>query len=301
MGPSDVFWIAALTAPDLAAMPLCDREGGQPSFRAGPFLGERLRYRRSGACLVAAEKRAGNGLVSLRRSGGPTAWQVDHLALPQEGDSPLCDLLAAASAYAARRGAERLFLHLPEEWDIQKEACRSGFTVSSQVLLMILRGRRALAGDTPALALRRRAPADDLSLFRLHNACTPAEVRYKVGLTLQQWKDAQAPRSRSTRELVLTQDGQSRAWLRLDRHRRWTKVRMEVHPDYPIDMQSVVGYLARLSPQRGILWEVPEYQGWLHFALERMGFEVSGCYRLLVRSLAPMVREPAWAPAPTSV
>jgi hypothetical protein len=211
------------------------------------------------------------------------------------------ELLEAASAYAGRRGAERLFLKLPDEWDIQKLASLSGFIPSYQTLLLTLPGRSPLYKEEPLLNTRLRRPADDHALFRLHNACTPAEVRHKTGMTLHQWKDAEEPATRRTRELVLEPEGDPAAWLRLDYHQGWTKVRTLTLPNAAVDMPSLVAYAVKAGKRRGILWEVPEYQADLHLLLERMGFEVSGCYRLMVKSLAPMVKKPAWAPAPTSV
>ncbi|MBI4201502.1 MAG: hypothetical protein HY532_00105 [Chloroflexi bacterium] len=262
---------------------------------------ERLRAKRSSITLVATERWKFEGMVSARRAAGPSAWVIDHLVLPEGDGGPLSELLQSASSAAALRGAERLLLRLPEEWDLQKLACRSGFVVSHQVLQLTLPGRSPLYQQKAAFATRLRRPVDDMALFRMYNACTPAEVRFKTGLTLNQWKDAQEPAGRRTRQIVIEQQGAAACWVRTDTRRGWRRVHAMTDPQSALDLPALVAYVTRLAGRRRILWEVPEYQADLHLLLERMGFEVSGCYRLLVNSLAPMVRERAWSPVPTSV
>lgn len=300
LGLMDTLRVAALRSPDLAAFPPYAAAAPQPALGSYAFVFERLRYRRSSVALVALDQGRLAGLASARKRSGPTTWFVDHLALPG-GDASLCELLGSVSEYATKHGVERLFLRLPDEWDIQKLACQSGFVVSTQVLLATLPGRSPLYKDGPAVQARVRRSEDDHGLFRLYNACTPAEVRYKTGLTLQQWKDGEEQKTRRTREVVVTHDDDVVAWVRLDYHQGWTKVCAMTHPRGQVDIPSLVAYVVRSGGRKGIVWEVPEYQADLHLLLERMGFEISGCYRLLVNSLAPMIKEPAWAPAPTSV
>ncbi len=294
--------LAASGSPDLAAASFSYAGDGRRSgLAAYAIIWERLRYRRSSVALVVSVNGKLLGMVSARRGSGPTAWFVDHLMLPGGDDAPLCDLLEAASTYAGKQGAERLFLRVPDEWYLQKLAYQSGFTALSQVLVLTLPGRSLLYKEEPRLATRVRRAADDLALFRLYNACTPAEVRYKTGMTLQQWKDALEPSGQRTRELVVESEGEVVGWIRMDVQSGCVKVRTLTLSTEAVDMPSLVAYVVRASSKRDILWEASDYQADLHLLLERMGFEVSGCYRLMVNSLALVVKEQAWAPAPTSV
>lgn len=301
LGLMEIMRAAAQGPPDLAALPTRAAAGGQPPLRGYALALERIRYKRSSVGLASIEKGKLLGIVSARQGKGPTAWTVDHLAVLEEDNGALGELLGAASASAAKRGAERLLLRLPDEWTLQKAVAQAGFAATTQVLLLTLPGRSPLSKEEPLLNTRLRRVGDDHALFRLYNACTPAEVRFKIGLTMQQWRDAEEPETRRTRQLVVERGGEIAAWLRFDDHYGWKRVRTMLRPAEILDPSSLVTYVVRSGGRRGVLWEVPEYQTELHLLLERMGFEVSTCYRLMVKTLAPMIKERAWAPAPTTV
>ena len=297
---TDVVRIAALRGADWAVRPTAARVGGQRLFSPTAFLWDRFRVRRRSGAWVSVEKGRINGLVSARACSGPTAWMVDHMVTPQWDEKPCCELLETAAAYAGRRGAQRLLLNIPDEWHHVEMVRHSGFIHCAQVFLLTLPGRGPLLGVEPVDAFRPRSSGDDHSLFRLYNAATPASVRSRIGVTLEQWKDAQQPRRSGTRELVLEHAGDIKAWLRLDHRRRWTAARLTIHPDWKGDLSSVVALALAAKGSRSIWWEVPESQETLRLLLERVGFEIAGSYRIMVKSLAARVKEPALASAATS-
>ena len=301
LSPVDVARIAVLRGPDWAAKPVGIPSGRHPSFSAPAFLLERVRLRCNGTCFVSLNKGGLAGLASIRKGSGPTAWFVNHLVAARCQEDLMCDLLGKGAAYAGRRGGERLFLNAPEEWDIQETMCISGFHPSVQVSALTLPGRIPLLGVEPAQGFRPRSAADDHPLFRLYNAFTPASVRADTGMTLQQWKDAQEPRSRRTRELVLEEGGDVKAWLRMDHHRLWTKVVLTASAALQGCLPSIVAFVLNECQSRTLWWEVPEYEEGIRLLLERLGFEASGRYRLMVKSLVRMVTEPARAAVSTSV
>jgi len=225
---------------------------------------------------------------------------VDHLVTPLWDEEPCCDLLERAAGHAGRRGAEQLFLYLPDEWRLLATVRHSGFIARTQVFLLTLPGRSPLLGVEPIQGLRPRVSGDDYPLFRLYNSTTPGEARFGAGLTLQQWKDAQEPRRKGTRELVLEQGGAVVGCVRLDRFRTWIKVRLTIHPEWGRDPGTFVAFILAEKGSRAVCFEVPEYQGALRLLLERVGFEVVGSYQLVVKSLAARVTEPSLAPAPTA-
>ena len=154
-----------------------------------------------------------------------------------------------------------------------------------------------MVGDTPVQRYRPRLAGDEHSLYRIYNATTPSEVREATGLTLQQWADAQEPRSKRTRELVVEEDGEIMAWVRLDPHRRYVRVQSMVDPVWGGSLRSLVALVLEEVGSRRVLWEVPAYQESLRLTLEHVGFQMSGTYRLMVRLLVVQVKEPAGAPA----
>lgn len=295
----DAVRIAALKGPDWAIGYAPANLGGQRFFSPPAFLWERVRRSRQRSAWASVEKGRISGLAAAGPCAGPTAWMVDHLVTPK-GDDELCgNLLERAAAYAGRKGAETLFLRLPDEWHLVDIARHSGFLARAQVFVLTLPGRSPLLGVEPLQGLRSRTPADDHPLFRLYNATTPAEARGIMGMTLQQWKDAQEPRSRGTQELLLEQGDNIKAWVRLDHRQKLSRVRLIIHHEWQDEALPLVAFIVREVGPRTILWEVPEYQAGLRLLLERVGFETARSYRLMVKSLAVRVTKPSLAPAPT--
>ena len=300
LGIADAARVIVLGGPDWAAPFARTGVGGPASFSPAPFLWDRIQLRRKSVAWVSLAERSINGLVSARACSGPTAWIVEHLVTPKRDAGPCSELLERVAAHAGRRGAQRLFLHLPDELHVLEIGRHSGFTPCTQGFLLTLPGRSPLLGVEPLAGFRRRVASDDHPLFRLYNAATPNEVRSGMGMTLQQWKDAQEPRRKGTREMVLEQEGEIIGWARLDNHGKWTEVRAAVHPDGQVNLGGLVSFVLAETGSHRILWQVPEYQSTLRLLLERVGFEVAESYRLMFKSLAARVKEPALAPAPTS-
>ncbi len=292
--------IASLGGPDWAINPWGAAWGGRRLFSPARFLLEYLRARPRGAAWVAGKGLKASGLASAKPRSGPTAWIVDHLVTPRYDASPCCELLEKAAIHAGRRGADRLFLQLLDDGQLVDMVRSSGFVPCARVLLFTLSGQGPLLDMTPVSGLRKREPSDDLPLFRLYTATTPADVRSGIGLTLEQWKDSQEPLRRGTQELVLEEGDGVKGWLRLDLHRRWATVRLSIQPGWDGDITSLVALAQKKSGQRVLWWEVPESDGTLRLALERVGFDATVSYQLLVKFLAVRVKEPVLANAPTS-
>ena len=300
LGLIDAIRIAALRGPDWAVTPTGAASGGPSSFSLAAFLWDRVGPGRRSAAWVSVKGGRVAGLVSARPCSGPTAWMVEHLVTPSRDEEPCYELLERVAGHAGRRGAECLFLHLPNEWHLLEMVRHSGFLPCTRVFLLTLPGRSPLLGVEPIRGFRPRTSSDDYPLFRLYNSITSGEARFGIGLTLQQWKDAQEPRRKGTRELVLEQGGEVVGWVRLDRFRKWTKARLTIHPEWERDPQAFVAFILAEKRSRAICFEVPEYQGALRLLLERVGFEVADSYQLVVKSLAARVTEPSLAPAPTA-
>jgi len=116
---------------------------------------------------------------------------------------------------------------------------------------------------------------------------------------MQQWKDAQETATRRTKEFVLEQDGEIKAWVRLDPSRRVTRVRLTVHRDRKGEQMSLVSFILKERGLRAIRWDVPEYQDDLRIILKRVGLEDRISYRVMIKPLTVRVTERKMAPAPT--
>ena len=240
-----------------------------------------------------------NGLVLARPRSDRTVWWVEHMVVPHQDEASLYELLDKVVAQTGSRGAERIFLALPEEWHLQETARHCGFLPCVQVFQLTLPGRSTLMEVGPETGFRSRNPGDDFALFRLYNAATPAGVRSGLGLTMQQWKGAQEPPTRRTKEFVLEEGGEIKAWVRLDHSRKVTRVSLTVHHDWEGEQMSLVAFILKERGPRAVRWDVPEYQEDLRIVLKHMGFEDLASYRVMIKPLTVRVRERKMTPAPT--
>ena len=271
---------------------------GLPSFSPAAFFLDWLAESRRESIWISVDGWHLSGLASACRRAGPTTWGVEHLVAVPGEEERCSDLLEVLAGYAGQQGAERVFLRLPDEWRLIDLARRSGFALCTQLLAFTLIGRTALLGIPPPVQTHRmRLPEDDHPLFELYTAATPAEVRIGIGLTLQQWKDAQEPVGKWTRELIVEQDGSIRAWVHLVTRRRDIRVQAMVDSSWEQDLRSLVAFVLDQAGHRSVIWEVSAYQELLRLTLERVGFQASTTYQLMVKSLVARVKEPATAPA----
>ena len=264
-----------------------------PPFKLKSFLSDRVTERRRETIFGLINEGDIMGLASACQRNGSTSWGVRQLAISNGGEKGIGDLLSMLGSHAGRHGAERLFLLLPDEARFVDVIRRSGFLLGTALEVYTLVGRDALVGGTQAKALRLRLAADDYSLYRLYNASTPLDVREGTGMTLQQWVDAQELRGKRTRELVVEEGGSIWAWVRLDSELGCVRVQSMVHPLWKGDLGGLVAFVLTQVNSRRVLWEVPTHQGSLRLVLERVGFQMSGTYRLMVKLLVVQVKESA--------
>lgn len=295
----DTLSIATLKGPDWAIRPSGVRQDGILNFAPAPFLWRRLRFRRSSIAWVSFSGRKVSGLVSARPRSGPTVWWVDHMVVPHQDETSGYGLLDKVAAQAGSRGAQRIFLALPEEWHLQETARHCGYLPCVQIFQLALLGRSTLIGVNPETGFRDRQSGDDHALFRLYNATTPSGVRSSFGLTLQQWKDAQEAPTRRTKEFVLEQDGEVKAWVRLDHSNSVTRVRLTVHGDWRGEQMSLVSFILKERGPHALRWDVPEYQEDLRIILNHVGLEDLASYQVMIKPLTARVSERKMAPAHT--
>ncbi|MCZ6788393.1 MAG: GNAT family N-acetyltransferase [Chloroflexi bacterium] len=269
---------------------------GHPPFALPAFLLDRFVEHHRENIFGAIDGGRITGLASACRRAGSTSWGVCQLVVVRDDEQSCGKLLETLAGHAGEHGAERLFLLLPDEGRLVDEARKSGFSPCTSLMVFTLVGRAALVGATPLQRHRPRLSGDDHALYRIYNATTTAEVRKATGLTLQQWADAQEPRSKRTRELVVEEDGEIRAWVRLDPRRGYVRVQSMIDPLWREDLRSLVALVLDQAGSRGVQWEVPAHQESLRQALERVGFQMSGTYRLMVKLLVAQIKEPATVP-----
>jgi len=254
-------------------------------------------------CLISDDKQCSficvhrgviQGLVSLRRCRGPSAWMVERLLL-SPGHEELCiDLLERIGFAGDKIKAERLCLRLDSSSPVVDMAKQAGFNhYLTEYLYCLEEGRQTEPPESP-LILRPKSSADEHGLFRLYSAAAPHQVRCAEGMTLQEW--SQSRDKDATRELVLEKGGEISAWLRIRLGR--TAGRFEIVTELGAEeLGQLVNYsLAALTGRHPICCLVPEFQEQLRRIIEEQGFSKVASYSCLSKQLAVRVHEPQLVP-----
>jgi hypothetical protein len=228
-------------------------------------------------------------LASVRRRGGPSAWEMDYLIVSQGEESPCLTLVERLSQSLGRAGVEKVFLRLKADSPLLETIRQAGFFPYLKERLMAI--DRAPQGLEPAkLPLRERTSADTLPLFHLYNAAVPAAVRRNEAATLREWVSIQE-KGRCQHLITMGAEGPA-ALLRISKSNRagrfslLTQRRQEVPLDYLL--AAALDYLAGKRP---ILCLVPEYQKAVARRLEELGFRAVAEYVVLVNRLVRPVEE----------
>jgi hypothetical protein len=249
------------------------------------------------------------GLASARTRAGNRVWEIDHLYLPAGSFNShynvkgLNDIQSTAALevlehlvqLAGCRSAERVFLRLPANSPVICLAQRTGFFPCFEEILM--EGVGIQSADASAYSsdsFRVRQPEDEYSLFQLFSATTPAPVREALGLTFDQWRDAQEPCTKGRQEWLQESNGKVVGWLGLLPGRNFVEGKLMVHPDHP-DVLSQLVTLALSTPGTH-RWLVPSYQKPVCDQLGYRGSQEKARYTMLIKMVAVPVMRPGMAP-----
>ncbi|MBF8266685.1 MAG: hypothetical protein HW388_193 [Dehalococcoidia bacterium] len=238
-------------------------------------------------------------LASVRARSGPRAWEVRCLHLSLEAEEEGVDLLEGLCVAAGQQGGERVFLRLPTSSPVVKMVMRAGFLPYAQETLY-RRENPPSTSSSPTELLRPYISSDEHDLFRLYNACVPANVKTAYALTFEEWRDAREPLGRWERQWVYEAQGHLRGWVRVASGKQPAyRIELMVHPgeEPRVWEQLVVWGLQQRRPQGPSLALVPSHQPILVSVLGEKGFAPAGEYRLMVKSIVVRVKESTLAPA----
>ena len=144
--------------------------------------------------------------------------------------------------------------------------------------------------------LRERLPEDDYPLFQLFSGATPQQARVALGLTFDQWRDAQETRRRSRCDWVTEGNGRLTGWLSLwswDGDRRRGKCWLT-----PITQESLSALVHLAIAQRGTTrWWVPGYhRNEPKVCYFTNGFRETTRYLMLIKTMAVRALSHGMAP-----
>ena len=175
-----------------------------------------------------------------------------------------------------------MFLKCFSSNGIAKLAQRAGFFHYLHQVLLERRGsEELLVDDNPPEPIRAKLPQDTLGLFQLYAATTPQQVRVGLGVTLNQWRDAQNQRRGC--EWVIDHDDRLVGWAALHSHGVDSHGEVMIHPDNPELLPKMVDWvLAQHGPQK---WLVPNYQDSIQELLLKKGFRESSEFVILAKTV----------------
>ena len=243
-----------------------------------------------------------DGMLSARTRCGHRVWEIDRLYLSEQApgsdgrwhaaENPaFLSLLDEIVPMAGTRRAERILTRIPSRSPLVPRAQRAGFfpLLEESLLEGQVRGACQPDGHT-----EERTIQDDYALFQLFCAATPQRVRNGLGLTFDQWRDAQDPAARRGQEFVVRQNDKVSGLLTLLRHRGVNMGRLMAHPE---DSESLPALVARAMAHQGLhRWLVPDYQSREKEALLRKGMQEVARYTVLIKTVAVPVMDHGMAP-----
>ena len=304
--PSDVLRCILLNvpkAPNLAC-PMQDLASDK-SVSNSMLWKDTLAQRRERVTVVQWDGLHLAGLASAHMRSGNRAWEIDRLFLASDSDrsssnlpelSPdvntmALELIERIVQEVGAHRAERVFLRLPPKSRIFSLARRAGFFPYFEESLLECRASAlpsSLQGsvETPPADWQELLPEDNYSLFQLYCAATPQPVRAAVGLTFDQWRDAQESRGRR-RNWVSKSNGRVIGWLGLSRCAQITVGEVLAHPGNPEFWQAIVEWaLHQEGPQ---WWLVPDYQDVVAELLLSRQFREVERYSAMIKTVAAPV------------
>jgi hypothetical protein len=240
------------------------------------------------------------GLVSARRRGAKSVWELDCVINAAEDDSSICiGLLDQALKDAVRDRVERVFLRLSPDSAVLPLARRLGFCAYQRETLLSSAARRSLPHHLGALPRFRKAiRSDEPALFEFHKSGMPDQVREAEAVTFEEWKAAQ---DRSwlvgrVSQQVAERDGRVIAWYRsaVDGDRANFDLLLDAADKSHEALLDVA--LGHIGGARAMTL-VPNSASGLIQGLQRRGFERGPEFVSLVMRTAVTVKAPQLAPA----
>ena len=236
-----------------------------------------------------------SSLASARVRGGIRAWEVDRLYLKES--EQILELLEQVVEAAGTRGAEKVFLRVPEDSQIVDEARRAGFypyyeethltggQLTGDPTDVTARVNSHQNGTSGRYWAEERTAPDSHGLFQLYCAATPQQVRVGVGMTFDQWCDSgERPQPRRN-EAVVKLEGKIVGWRIRELFGETAAGTVLAHPGQPDMMPHLIE-----NSCDTMNWLIPSYQENAAELLARQGLHEAGRYTMLIKTLTVPVR-----------
>jgi hypothetical protein len=212
---------------------------------------------------------------------------VEVLINATDDESVALSLFSRMTAGVLRQGAERVFLRLRANSDLQDTAWSAGFFRYRTETLYRRAATQANGSANGNVALRSKGKGEMFAVYQLYDRVVPANVRAIEGATFREWQAAQEKWGHRTTDLLVDDNGIVNGWVRV--MPRDVGRLSALAERGPYDTLVAAGLEAMAG--RDVLCLVPEYNVELAGALERLGFEAQAEYWALAKRLAKPVEE----------
>ncbi len=249
------------------------------------------------------------GLASARVRSGHRAWEIDRLFLAdgssrrstngqgahRDPEAVAQELIEGIVEATREFRAERFFLRVPCKSPVALLARQAGFfPYFEETLWEGTAGPLVNGKTTQAMDWRELSPQDSFAAFQLYCSATPQPIRAAVGMTFDQWHDAQEDRWRRRRDWVTRSNDRIIGWLGLSHGPKVTGIEASAHPDNPEIWEALVD---RMVSEGGLQrWLVPDYQKEVPGLLLRRRFHEVARYSMMIKRVAVAVLSPGMAP-----
>ena len=223
-----------------------------------------------------------SSLASARVRSGIRCWEIDRIHL--QDLSQAFELLEQVVSSAGHQGAEKVFLRVLSNSKLVEHVKKIGFNPSFEEVHLAGVGV-PLNPKINGFSFEHRTQADLHGLFQLYSAVTPPEIRQRIGMTLDQWKDAQEPAQAHRDESILKVDDKVVGWRTCDHFGKTTAWQTLGHPEH-LDLTQ---HLIDISNQTHS-WLIPDYQKHVAELLEQKGLQEFGRYTMLIKNVSVPVR-----------
>jgi hypothetical protein len=238
------------------------------------------------------------GLITARRRGKRSAWEVEVLIDADDDKGVMSALFTRMLEGISRLGAERVFVRLASDSPLLRTARDAGFFPYQPQVLYRRNGKANSKG--PDVPWRKREKQDLHGIFQLYLNAVPANVRAIEGVTFREWQAALEPWGGRVTDLVLEEDGVITAWSRVLKGNAGRLTLLSNSSSASYD-DLIASAASRLGKSEQVLSLVPEQDVGLSAAFEREGFVPVGNYTLMAKRLVRTAEELAPEPATTAV
>jgi hypothetical protein len=244
---------------------------------------------------ISARRQRLLGLVSTRRRGGRTAWEIDSLIDTTPERDAVPGLLECAIQAGGKAGVEKVFLRLEEDSPLLPVVTHGGFFPYSTETLYVS-ARTPKAEPAP---MRPFCQADAYPAFRLYNGTLPERLRRQEAATFAEWQ-ASLERSwlKDGVQMVMDGDGALSANVGAARQDLGLMVDAVVDDRARLEIDSIIATVAAAAGhgEAPVMVLAPD-EGGLGSRLELCGFTPQTRYVSLTCRTTRVARLPKMVPA----